>query len=419
MTRPRRRRPAARCRTTNLPCCSSISTASRSSTTRSAIGSATCCCRRWRSGCKQALRRDRHSGPARRRRIRHRGAVVRDRARRSKRWPMRLIVSGRAALRDRRPSHPLQRQHRHRGRAARRRECRRSARWPPISRSTRSRRAAAAPIKFYEQSMNKELNDRRQIEMDLREAIERNELELHYQPIIDLRRNVDHRLRGAGALAPSGQGHGPAGGVHPGGGGQRAHPAARRMGAARKRAARRRNGRAICKIAVNLSPVQFSAPNLVDTIERMLAETGLAPHRLELEITERIFMDEQRAARLSTLHRLKDLGVRISMDDFGTGYSSLSYLRSFPFDKIKVDRTFVSDLADRHRARRHRAGGGQHRARARHDDHGGRRRDRGPAGVPDGARLRRGAGLSVQRAGPDREGSRDHRRVGGQKTDAA
>jgi EAL domain-containing protein (putative c-di-GMP-specific phosphodiesterase class I) len=98
------------------------------------------------------------------------------------------------------------------------------------------------------------------------------------------------------------------------------------------------------KIAVNLSPIQLFAPNIVETIARILGETGLAPHRLELEITERIFM-EDRENTVSTLRRLKELGIRIAMDDFGTGYSSLSYLRSFPFDKIKVDRTFVSDLA--------------------------------------------------------------------------
>ena len=89
--------------------------------------------------------------------------------------------------------------------------------------------------------------------------------------------------------------------------------------------------------------MQFSTPNLYSVLETILAETGLAPHRLELEITERIFMDDSDKT-LSTLHRLKQLGVRIAMDDFGTGYSSLSYLRSFPFDKIKVDRSFVSDL---------------------------------------------------------------------------
>ncbi len=100
------------------------------------------------------------------------------------------------------------------------------------------------------------------------------------------------------------------------------------------------------KIAVNLSPLQFTAPNLFEVIEQTLAETGLPPHRLELEITERIFM-ENTENTLATLRRIKGLGVRIALDDFGTGYSSLSYLRSFPFDKIKVDRAFVSDLSER------------------------------------------------------------------------
>jgi predicted signal transduction protein with EAL and GGDEF domain len=85
---------------------------------------------------------------------------------------------------------------------------------------------------------------------------------------------------------------------------------------------------------------------LAVSFEAVLNETGLAPHRLELEITERIFMDNSEKT-LSALHRLKQLGVCIAMDDFGTGYSSLSYLRSFPFDKIKIDRSFVTDLATR------------------------------------------------------------------------
>ena len=78
-------------------------------------------------------------------------------------------------------------------------------------------------------------------------------------------------------------------------------------------------------------------------VERALALSGLRPGRLELEITETVFLHDS-AATLSTLHQLKQLGVRISMDDFGTGYSSLSYLRSFPFDKIKIDQSFVRDL---------------------------------------------------------------------------
>jgi diguanylate cyclase (GGDEF)-like protein len=198
--------------------------------------------------------------------------------------------------------------------------------------------------RFYETSMNEGLQDRRQIEMDLREALERGELELHYQPIIDLRSNVvtgfealarwRHPVRGmvppalfipvaedSGLILPLGEWA---------------------LAEACRRAAQWPDH---LKIAVNLSPVQFSIPNLYNVVKSTLAETGLAPHRLELEITERLFMEDSEKT-LSTLHRLKELGVRISMDDFGTGYSSLSYLRSFPYDKIKVDRAFISDLAE-------------------------------------------------------------------------
>ncbi len=198
--------------------------------------------------------------------------------------------------------------------------------------------------KFYQKWMNKELNDRRQTELDLREALERSELELHYQPIINLRRNT---IAGFEALA---RWRHPVKGMIPP---AVFIPVAEDSGlilalgewalteACRKAALWPDD----LKIAVNLSPVQFSDSNLVEMVGRILAETGLAPHRLELEITERIFMEDNENT-LSTLRRLKELGVRIAMDDFGTGYSSLSYLRSFPFDKIKVDRTFVSDLAD-------------------------------------------------------------------------
>jgi diguanylate cyclase (GGDEF)-like protein len=197
--------------------------------------------------------------------------------------------------------------------------------------------------KFYQSSMSKEFNERRQTEIDLRDAIERNELRLHYQPIVDLRRNAitgfealvrwDHPVKGivsptafipvaedSGLILPLGEWV---------------------LTEACRRAAQWPDN---LRIAVNLSPVQFSDPNLLQMVEGVLAESGLAPGRLELEITERIFMDSDEAT-LTTLRRLKHLGIRISMDDFGTGYSSLSYLRSFPFDKIKVDRVFVSDLA--------------------------------------------------------------------------
>src|SRR6202030_4365281 len=98
------------------------------------------------------------------------------------------------------------------------------------------------------------------------------------------------------------------------------------------------------KVAVNLSPVQCRTGNLLQTVMAALEQSGLAAHRLELEITETLLL-ERGDHVLSTLHALRALGVRIAMDDFGTGYSSLSYLRSFPFDKIKIDQSFVRDLA--------------------------------------------------------------------------
>ena len=203
--------------------------------------------------------------------------------------------------------------------------------------------SARGSFQFYKRSMNEGVNDRRQIEMDLREAMEKDELQLHYQPIVDLQRNAItgfealarwcHPLRGmvpptvfipvaedSGLVIPLG---------------------AWALTQACRAAAKWPND---LKVAVNLSPVQFAGPDLYHTIKAVLAETGLAAHRLELEITERLVMEDSERT-ISTLHRLKQLGVRIAMDDFGTGYSSLSYLRSFPYDRIKVDRAFVSDLA--------------------------------------------------------------------------
>ncbi len=198
--------------------------------------------------------------------------------------------------------------------------------------------------RFHQQSMNEEVNNRRQIEMDLREALERGQLKLHYHPVIDLRRNV---VAGFEALAR--WNHPVKGAIPPG----LFIPVAEDCGlilplgkwalAEACRAAAQWPGD--LRIAVNLSPVQLASPELLATIQQILAETALPPERLELEITERIFVEDNEKT-LSTLHRLKGLGIRISMDDFGTGYSSLSYLRSFPFDTIKVDRAFVSDLGE-------------------------------------------------------------------------
>ena len=97
------------------------------------------------------------------------------------------------------------------------------------------------------------------------------------------------------------------------------------------------------KIAVNLSPIQFRHGDLAGLVHSVLLETGLAPTRLELEITEGVLVEDF-GRGISILRRLKTLGVRIAMDDFGTGYSSLSYLQSFPFDKIKIDQSFISNV---------------------------------------------------------------------------
>jgi EAL domain-containing protein (putative c-di-GMP-specific phosphodiesterase class I) len=97
------------------------------------------------------------------------------------------------------------------------------------------------------------------------------------------------------------------------------------------------------KLAVNLSPLQFRTESLFATVRHALEASGLSAKRLELEITETVLLEKVDHV-LATLHALRALGVRISMDDFGTGYSSLSYLRKFPFDKIKIDRSFVHDL---------------------------------------------------------------------------
>jgi EAL domain-containing protein (putative c-di-GMP-specific phosphodiesterase class I) len=100
------------------------------------------------------------------------------------------------------------------------------------------------------------------------------------------------------------------------------------------------------KIAVNLSPVQFRSGNLLNCVTEALVTSGLSPRRLELEVTESVLLDAT-AESLAVLHQLKATGVAIVLDDFGTGYSSLSYLRIFPFDKIKIDKSFVAEFSSR------------------------------------------------------------------------
>ena len=195
---------------------------------------------------------------------------------------------------------------------------------------------------FFDRSMTEAMAERRELELDLRRACGTDELRLEYQPIVgtkDLRpvgfealARWAHPVRGAIApnvFVPIAE---DCGLIHALG--QWALEEACRQAARWPEPIR---------VAVNLSPVQLSEPRFTSIVARVLAETGLRPGRLELEITERIFL-EQSEATLRTLRSLRALGVRIAMDDFGTGYSSLSYLLGFPFDKIKVDRSFVASL---------------------------------------------------------------------------
>ena len=183
---------------------------------------------------------------------------------------------------------------------------------------------------------------RRQIEIDLRRALHRGELYMAYQPIVEQRRQ---RISGYEALIR--WRHPDKGLISP----LDFIPVAEETGLIHEIGARALN--LACQeaagwsgdetVAVNLSPLQFKSTNLVDTVALALADSGLAPQRLELEITESVMLDSS-DANVRTLRALKALGVRIALDDFGTGYSSLSYLRSFPFDKIKIDKSFVQEM---------------------------------------------------------------------------
>jgi EAL domain-containing protein (putative c-di-GMP-specific phosphodiesterase class I) len=192
--------------------------------------------------------------------------------------------------------------------------------------------------------MSAKMNERRALEIDLRKAVERGELELYYQPLVTL--GTDE-IGGFEALLR--WNHPERGLIPP----AEFIPVAEDSGlissigawALRTACFEAATWPDKAKVAVNVSPVQFKNGNLALAVAGILDASGLSPRRLEIEITEAVLMDESETT-LQTLHRLHDLGVRIAMDDFGTGYSSLSYLRSFPFDKIKIDRSFVGDLCE-------------------------------------------------------------------------
>jgi predicted signal transduction protein with EAL and GGDEF domain len=196
---------------------------------------------------------------------------------------------------------------------------------------------------FFEQGMDAALQARRTIEIGLRNALAKGELQLVFQPQFSLREN---RVCGLEALLrwtnPQ------LGSVSP----REFIPIAEETGlivpigewVLRQACAAAAAWPEDVRVAVNLSPVQFKSRNLVQQVVSALAAAALDPKRLELEVTESVLLADNEST-LKTLHQLRGLGVAISMDDFGTGYSSLSYLRSFPFDKIKIDQSFIHDLS--------------------------------------------------------------------------
>jgi predicted signal transduction protein with EAL and GGDEF domain len=199
-------------------------------------------------------------------------------------------------------------------------------------------------VRFFEPEMDAHIQLRRSLELDLRDAIVRNEFELYYQPLVNV---ASGNVTGFEALL---RWHHPVRGlVSP----ADFIPVAEETGlivaigewVLRMACFEAENWPAEISIAVNLSPVQFKAADLVNTVRAALAASGLRPDRLELEITESVLLHDS-VGTLAALHQLRAMGIAIALDDFGTGYSSLSYLRSFPFDKIKIDQSFVHNLVD-------------------------------------------------------------------------
>jgi diguanylate cyclase (GGDEF)-like protein len=195
---------------------------------------------------------------------------------------------------------------------------------------------------FFQSDMDAQMQERRRLELDLRKALLADQFELHYQPLVDI---GSGEVSGFEALLR--WNHPERGLVPP----DQFIPVAEEIGLivplgdwVLKQACREAaTWPGKLTVSVNLSAVQFRNPMLALSVVSALGQSGLMPSRLELEITETVLLQDDRAV-LDALHQFRDLGVHICMDDFGTGYSSLSYLRSFPFDKIKIDRSFISAL---------------------------------------------------------------------------
>ena len=202
--------------------------------------------------------------------------------------------------------------------------------------------AGRRTYRFFDPSMEQEANLRRELEADLRTALAQGGFELHYQPLVDLRSD---EVTGCEALLR--WRHPVRGMVSP----ADFVPVAEETGlieeigqwVLRTACAEAATWPAHVRIAVNVSPIQFKSETLPLKVAAALAETGLDPRRLELEITEAVLIADHDAA-LVALNQLRALGIHIALDDFGTGYSSLQYLQRFPFDKIKIDRSFVKEV---------------------------------------------------------------------------
>lgn len=208
----------------------------------------------------------------------------------------------------------------------------------------RAKDSGRGMYRFFEPAMDASLRERQALEKELRRAVAGEEFELHYQPLINAEsgevtgfealarwRNPDRGLLPPSEFIPMAEDIG-------------------LIGTLGEWVLRRACLDAVTwpgqlKVAVNLSPEQFRQKTLAHAVVAALDESGLSPGRLELEITESALL-ENTDETLAVLHQFRTLGVRIAMDDFGTGFSSLSYLRSFPFDRIKIDRSFVSEIAE-------------------------------------------------------------------------
>lgn len=209
----------------------------------------------------------------------------------------------------------------------------------------RAKAAGGRSLQRYAKSVDAHLQTRQALKLSMREALAQGEFEVHFQALVSLASNrcttfealVRWRHPERGMISPADF-----------------IPIAEQtglivelgewvLGEACREAATWPDG---IGVAVNLSPVQFSAGNLIEVIRNALDASALSPSRLQLEITESVLLGSD-DKNLRTLQQIRQLGVKIAMDDFGTGYSSLGYLRSFPFDKIKVDRSFIADLPDR------------------------------------------------------------------------